>query len=301
MPNLKAYKEKKLICPEAPHTLFIEPTNCCNLACVFCPNRIQTRTREYMSMPLFRFILNEAKEAGVKKINLFFLGESLLHPQIFKMLGLIRESGIHCRLNTNATLLTRSRAKKLITNPPDELTISFDGATKEIYEKLREKGSYQQTKENIQHLLETRATSSIPFQINIEMIETPETAAHFDSFEAEMKKFHPDTITRKTFRNWLGTIEGQSQPETPKYICSYPWKAMAVLVDGTAVPCCVDYDGRFPLGHITEGLMELWNGEEMTHLRKYLIETQEKGLDHECECHQLCGQCDIANQDGEHS
>jgi hypothetical protein len=62
----------------------------------------------------------------------------------------------------------------------------------------------------------------------------------------------------------------------------------------------VDYDGSFPLGHITDGLMDLWNGHEMQHLREYLIKTVDEGLDHTCECYELCADCDIPNQDGEH-
>ena len=60
MPNLKAYKNSQVECPQAPYTLFVEPTNHCNLKCTFCPQKDQKRSLGFLDMGLYRDLTYEA-------------------------------------------------------------------------------------------------------------------------------------------------------------------------------------------------------------------------------------------------
>ncbi|MBT3784500.1 radical SAM protein [bacterium] len=297
MPNLQAYKNSEIICPEGPYTLFIEPTNHCNLACVFCPQKSQERDLGFMSMEVFDSILEDARNNDVRKINIFFLGESLMHKRLFEMIGKIRVSGLESRLNTNATFLDESRAKQLLESGLDFLTISFEGTDKKTYESLRVKANYETTMANIRRLLEMRQGSGFTTSINIEIIDMEETHAGLDNFEKEMWKLSPDEVSRKVYRNWIGYLSAQKNLslQDAYNVCSYPWRSMAALWDGTYVPCCVDYDGKYPLGTFKEGLINVWNGQRMRDLRRYLIDRKtDLHKNHgQRECHGLCSRCDI--------
>ena len=49
------------------------------------------------------------QKIGVRKFNLFFLGESLMHKSLFEMIQLANDNGIQTRLNTNASFLDSGR------------------------------------------------------------------------------------------------------------------------------------------------------------------------------------------------
>ena len=50
--------------------------------------------------------------------------------------------------------------------------------------------------------------------------------------------------------------------------CIRLWRGMAILWNGTCVPCCYDLCGSTPVGDLTgRSLEDVWLGEELTHLR----------------------------------
>lgn len=304
MDNLEAYRKSETHCPQAPWTLFVEPTNHCNLKCVFCPQKSQERDLGFLSMDLYKKVLEEAAEIGVHKFNLFFLGESLMHKSLFEMIQLASDHGVQTRLNTNASFLDERRSRELLESGLDYLTISFEGVNKEIYENLRVKGNFEKTSQNIQTVIRQKKEGNYKTQISIEIIDLEETQPFLPEFEERMRSYGPDEIVTKVYRNWIGYLEAQKDLslQDAYQVCSYPWRSMALLWDGTFVPCCVDYDGKYPLGHAKDGIMNAWNGEKMLELRRYLIERKKDlrsshGLR---KCHGLCVTCDIPFQEEDH-
>jgi MoaA/NifB/PqqE/SkfB family radical SAM enzyme len=297
MSNLDAYKARHLECQQGPFTLFIEPTNHCNLACDFCPQKSQKRPLGFMSTEVFERLILDAKNSQVQKINLFFLGESLMHKGLFHMIRKTGEAGIQSRLNTNASFLNEDKAQQLLDAGLNLLTISFEGVNQEVYENLRIKGNYKVTLKNIQHILDLKRRLGAKTKITIEIIELPETLPYLDKFQSQMIGLGADQVHRKVYRNWVGYLKAQKNIslEDEYSVCSYPWRSMAVLWDGTFVPCCVDYDGKLPLGTYKEGIMAAWNSKTMQNLRQYLI-FRKKNLKSDQgfpSCHNLCSTCDI--------
>tara|TARA_Y100000589_G_scaffold136231_1_gene130355 strand:- start:49 stop:972 length:924 start_codon:yes stop_codon:yes gene_type:complete len=304
MPNLKAYNNSQVECPVAPYTLFVEPTNHCNLKCTFCPQKDQKRSLGFLDVGLFRELTEEAAQIGVRKFNLFFLGESLMHKSLFEMIRLAKSNGIQTRLNTNASFLDNKRAEELLETGLDLLTVSFEGVNKEIYERLRVKGNFERTSSNIRNVIKLKHRKKSDTQISIEIIDLPETSPYMKDFTKTMQSYGPDEIVTKVYRNWIGYLKAQKNLALEDHynVCSYPWRSMALLWDGTFVPCCVDYDGRYPLGNAKDGIMNAWNGEPMKKLRQYLIDRKNDLRKHhgQRECHGLCSVCDIPFQADDH-
>ncbi|PCJ17577.1 MAG: hypothetical protein COB02_13205 [Candidatus Cloacimonadota bacterium] len=303
MDNLKKYKQLSSVCDEAPYTLFIEPTNHCNLACTFCPQKDQTREKGFMKREVFLSILEDAVKSGVKKINLFFLGESLMHKELFFMIKEIVKSGLECRLNTNASFLDEKKAIELLNTGIQYITISFEGVNKKVYESLRVKGNYEVTLANITKVIELKNKMKLSCEISIEIIELDETKEFIPEFKKQMNLLNPDQLNVKVYRNWIGYLTAlKSENISDHYnVCSYPWRSMAVLWDGTFVPCCVDFDGIYPLGKNIK-IMDAWNSLEMIKLRKWLIARKNNFslTKTSSKCSGLCSECDIPFQKEDH-
>ena len=126
--------------PYGPIKLHIEPTSACNLRCPMCPQSVLAdelkKQKPFMDMGLFRRIIDEARPS-VREANLFFRGESLMHPDIYEMIEVCERAGIAAHINTNATLLRDEKIEQLLDAAPSKLTISFDSGEPEQYEVMR--------------------------------------------------------------------------------------------------------------------------------------------------------------------
>ena len=139
-----------------PQSMSIEPYNVCNLRCIMCPYKEMTRRKESMSMGLFKKIVDNAARIGVKTINLSFYNEPLIDPLLFERIDYVKSKGIKVMFYSNGTVINREKIDKILSNPPDVIIFSFDGATKDVYEKIRIGSRFERTKQNIINLINER-------------------------------------------------------------------------------------------------------------------------------------------------
>ena len=94
-------------------------------------------------------------------VKLIWRGEPLLHPKVKELIQYAKESGIiEVIINTNGTNLNTKKANELIDSGLDQLIYSFDGGTKETYEKMRpgrfKKNNFEDVFNNIKNFYEIK-------------------------------------------------------------------------------------------------------------------------------------------------
>jgi MoaA/NifB/PqqE/SkfB family radical SAM enzyme len=124
----------------APRTVMIELTNECQLACSTCP-RDKKDAADYdlgtMSFETFQRVFAGFGDE-VDTLDLTGLGESLTHPDIFRVIRHVRaKRKVHIYLTTNTILLTPRNLERLTADPVDTLCISIDGVTQAQYAAIR--------------------------------------------------------------------------------------------------------------------------------------------------------------------
>ncbi|HEX2032099.1 MAG TPA: radical SAM protein [Actinomycetota bacterium] len=141
--------------PALPRHVQFEVTGACNLRCRMCLVRYQPPINKIQgSLPfeLFRRVVDAIP--GLRKITLQGLGEPLLAPDLFAMIEYVKPRGIRMGFNTNATLLTRDRAERLVDGQLSWLHFSLDGATASTFEGVRDGASFDRVRRNIEGLVE---------------------------------------------------------------------------------------------------------------------------------------------------
>lgn len=104
--------------------------------CIHCFRRAAKDLKDcQMDLNLFKKLIEEAIEVGVKKIVFSGWGEPLTHPLANHMLKFCKDSGLHVALNTNGLLLPKFT--KLMIDYVDELYISLDAGTSKTYSLVR--------------------------------------------------------------------------------------------------------------------------------------------------------------------
>ncbi len=143
-----------------PTYVQMEPVGQCNLRCTMCPIQFRQDGPPYgppafMDFAVFTRLVDEF--TGLKHLHLQGLGEPMMHPRFFDMVAYAVDKGIRVTTNTNLSLINLKRADQCITSGLDILHISIDGATPEMYERIRVRGHYDRLVRNIEMVLAARS------------------------------------------------------------------------------------------------------------------------------------------------
>jgi radical SAM protein with 4Fe4S-binding SPASM domain len=141
--------------PALPRELQIEVTGACNLRCRMCLVRYRPpldRHRASLDFERFKTLVDALPE--LETVTLQGLGEPLMAPDLFEMLEYGAARGLRMGFNTNATLLTRRTAERLVDARLDWLHVSLDGATAATYESIRDGSNFAKVRRNVRGLVE---------------------------------------------------------------------------------------------------------------------------------------------------
>jgi MoaA/NifB/PqqE/SkfB family radical SAM enzyme len=123
-----------------PRLVQIGITEACNYRCLMCPYHnpeVNCRHRESeqprMSYELFARLLVRLRRMGTQAVDLCGNGEPLTHPEAMEMIALAREMGFTLTLATNAALLTKERARRLVELGLRRMHVSVNAGSDETY------------------------------------------------------------------------------------------------------------------------------------------------------------------------
>lgn len=149
--------------------LFWETTIKCNLACAHCRRieaneAIVTDLSTEQAMDLIDQLAEVGSAQPMMPVLVFSGGEPLCRSDLFDLTAHARKAGLTLALASNGTMIDSDVAEKIRASGIARVSISLDGATAEVHNKLRRmQGSFEAALEGIARLRE----KSVPFQINI--------------------------------------------------------------------------------------------------------------------------------------
>jgi len=254
-------------------------TNACNANCIMCPHH-KLKNIGTMDMKLYKKIIDNCSKLKIKMITLSFFGEPLLDKTLIEKIKYSKEKGLQVGFYSNASLLTKDWAIELIKSHLDGITISFDGYTKETYEKIRRGLKFDVVKKNILNLIKIRKdlNKNHP-KINLVLVELEENKNEIKSFYEEWKN-KVDSINIINMRNWANEIDKKGTKESfhfnykiKRKPCSLIWQKMVIDWNGDAVLCCDDWNHSTILGNLKkQSIEEIWKGEKLKKIREAHIE-----------------------------
>jgi len=288
-----AYRRRQAALQHLPLRLWIETASCCNLRCVMCPNKdVAAADKGLMSLELFQKIIDQARHFALD-VNLHHRGEPLMNPALFDMIRYANAAKLKVRFHTNGALLDEVKARRLLEAGPDLISFSFDGFTKETYERVRVGATFEKTRDNILRLVALRRELGLkqPYVV-IEKIRFRNQAAEgapavagdptaMQTLHRQFLEAGVDEIIEKEEYVWAEPARdaahsdagGSAAPAVAEKrtctVCTFPWYAMVICADGTVTPCPQDFHAVLNLGNAREtSLKEIWNGPAYRQLRR---------------------------------
>ena len=270
-----------------PLCVDIELSAMCDLACPFCYRQFIATPDRLMDDSLCLSIIDQAAEMGVPSIKFNWRGEPLLHPRLPEFVAYAKDKGIpDTIINTNAVTLTEKKGVALIEAGLDFLIYSFDGGSRQSYEKMRPgrfaRNSFDAVYGNIRTFHESRKRLNSPFPFTkIQMVLTEDT---YDEQEAFFELFNDcvDDVSVKAYTERGGSLKDLDEAnfkkvaeaaeklglpiDSPYYRdmngsvhiaagrlpCEQPFQRMSVSCDGAVSMCCYDWGIEHPIGFMAE-------------------------------------------------
>jgi len=277
--------------PKTPPILYIEPTNHCNINCICCSSAKSSRKKGYMDFNLFKNIVDEATQIGVKKIHLFLHGEPLLHPHIIEMISYIKSKHLSLYLVTNGMLLDKKKGESILqtgVNKDDIFVFSILGYSKEVHEKVMNGVNHEIVVQNIYDFLRLRGKKDKKHPvIKCVLGIVPENLHEKEQFLRFWKHIvdHVDIeVLSESFRYY--------KTKTPiiksrKNTCIMLWERMMIFWNGDVTMCCADVDGDYILGNVKDkSISEIWNSQKLLSIKKLHSEKKFNAIP-------LCSNCDM--------
>ncbi len=297
-PRYVAYRERwernprDEIVSDFPLHLDIELSGRCNLMCSHCLRHSRRINIGDMEVETFKKIIDEGEKYGLCAIDLDWLGESFLHPQLISMGEYAKSKGIlDVMISTNGTLIDKDMSKRLLDSGSlDTIVFSLDAVTESTYDRLKVGSSFKLVNGHIEYLINSKEKRGLKKpKIIVQMIDQKQSHEELMSF-IHYWRSRADGVRISTYLSPDGKPNDKRRAQnTPKTIfpCPKLWQRLTIAWDGTVYPCIGDNACRSPLGNVKEtNIYDLWHGDVLKDLR-------EKHKRFKADDVEICRHCDL--------
>lgn len=257
-----------------PLFLDIEVTNACNLKCPFCVTTISGDKYEkgFITKYHVEKIIDEGANNGLYGIKFNIRGEPLLHKFIDYFVYYAKQNNmVDVYFNTNAVFLTDIMSNKLIDAGLDRISVSFEGYTKEIYERNRVGSNYELVLKNVKELQKIKKRRNVNYpKVRVQTVKLPEIDMQ------QYKNFWESIADEVAYLDYKD-MDIKKIDIISLWKCPQIWQRMAVLWNGDIFPCNHDDNCFLNLGNINNvSIKDSWNSLYVQRLR----DIHRKGLAH---------------------
>ena len=182
----------KMVMQYSPNdSLRVKIENACNLRCTFCHQEGNGKANR-MTLLQMQSIINFAKKYGYCRLHLTG-GEPTLHPEIGKIIQLIKKSGLTCALTSNGQYKPRI-IDELIDSRLDSINFSIPTINVDAWTGIQINGSERKSTRQINSVIRAIDHSirrGLRTKLNIVVGNNPERAIevidNYSNSEAELR------------------------------------------------------------------------------------------------------------------
>lgn len=267
---LWSYLRRSVAPKGLPVEYIVETTAKCNLYCPMCPRETHKQPKLDMTDEIFNRLVQESG-GSAEHMMLIGLGEPFMDSKIFHRIEYCERHNISTLLSTNGTFLDEKLAARLLDSPLEQITLSFDGATKRSYEYYRKGAKFEKVRDNFVRFARMKHERKAKMQAVIQMVRMEKNTDEVEDFRRFWGAVPgiDQVRIKEDETNVLQPLAGRVQNGSARP-CHYLWRGpMYVRHNGEVHACCQSYmlDGA-PVGHIgTQSIEEIWNSVEMQRLR----------------------------------
>ncbi|MBV8534579.1 MAG: radical SAM protein [Alphaproteobacteria bacterium] len=295
----------------SPIRLDIENVSRCNFRCTMCHVSDWPKSKRAADMTFADFKKLVDSQDGLVELKIQGLGEPTMGGDTyFEMIRYARAQHIWVRTTTNASRLhLKDCYKKLVDSGVNEIQISIDGATKEVFEGIRRGSVFERVVANCKlinrycdekGIIRTKMWTTVQ-KTNVHQLPDLVELAHemgfkrmafsFDLVDFGIKKWRSTNdnaavtaidveLCRKmlararslgiTLAFW--NVTSRYDTDEPKHMCSWPFERAYISSDMRIVPCCIIGNPETSDVGDARKFASEWNGKALVEFRQAHLE-----------------------------
>ncbi|MBR3841041.1 MAG: radical SAM protein [Erysipelotrichales bacterium] len=268
--------------------VYIEILNYCQFNCSFCPKT--KRAKKILNPDEFKHIVKQVKEY-TDTIYLHVLGEPLLHDKLDELLQIAENENLKVNITTNGYAINETKHILLKHSNIRKINFSLHSVEDVNHKNISEK----EYMNNILTFTSEAVASNITViyrlwdtnkKDNTMLTLLKEAYPNFE-FNHEVSPQNGHRLAYRVFLHQANIFEwpvqSTKEAELEGY-CLALKSHIAILSDGTVVPCCLDSEGQINLGNIFESsLTEILHSNLATSIKV--------GFQNHKAIHPLCKTC----------
>ena len=263
--------------------IYIEITNICNLNCSFC-SKVE-KPRKMLTTFEFKEIVEKIKDY-TDYIYLHVKGEPLTHPNIIEFIDIAKEYNLKVNLTTNGVLFPKyvEELSKCENLSKINFSLHSENNIPNYCEKIFDSVN-KLNNQTVIYRLWTLKENELD-EKSTEIVDKIKNHYKLDNLFIEKVKTENNVKINST--TYVDKDNEFSWPEINEYksngYCYALKTQIAILSDGTVVPCCLDSNGQIELGNIFNNtLEEIISSERYQNLKKSFQDRKP--------CEELCKSC----------
>ncbi len=244
--------------------VYIEISNICNLQCSFCPEVI--RPKGLMTKEVFSKIIQQVGPL-TEQVCFHLMGDPLVHPDLAEFVGLCAEHDVRINLVSNGVLLREKQAKILLHPAFRQVNFSLHSfpdnfATRDPKPYLEriftftEAAFEQRSDLYLNYRLWNLSSPRGQQSKNIQMLEAIQERFQVTIPSDIDVRYRKSILVKNRLYLHFDTEFIWPGIDLPilgeKGTCYGLTSHFGILMDGTVVPCCLDKEGKIPLGNVID-------------------------------------------------
>ncbi|CDD22345.1 radical SAM domain protein [Firmicutes bacterium CAG:313] len=236
--------------PNNKKTIYLEITTKCNLACPFCPSSDEKNHFD-MDIKKCKEVIDKIKD-NVEILYFHVLGEPILHSNFSEIVEYAHQNGLKLGLTTNGVEINKITKVMLEEEYFEKINISLQCLIKFSNERRKK------YLDNLKQFIVFKNMHSPKLPINLRLWND-KSKKEINDLNQKIEDTINDWLNEQNYQNIRFSYADEfvwpnlnSDIVLPYTNCLGAKKQIAILIDGSVVSCCLDYNGNTKIGNIFE-------------------------------------------------
>ncbi|WP_406826873.1 radical SAM protein [Pedobacter sp. KACC 23697] len=282
----------------------LEVTSRCNATCGFCPRSVMPDVKSFIAVSTVENLANNIKNGPQRLVVLCGIGESLLHPQIERIVEILTAANAYVAMTSNGALMNENIFRQLVKAGLKSVNFSVNAATGSTHELVMGMKNFHKVKANIERALEIKEELNADIKVNVSFVVCEQNEHEVDQFVENWKGSSATQIWLHPVNNRAGLLgAGMKSVKMDSFFTTYAGDQRVVVdvfrdhdetdnlckiaknlafisADGTMRLCAMDYQRVTAHGNINSTTLQQLQFDKLSGFIKGDYDT-------------LCGNCDF--------
>lgn len=190
----------------------LELTSVCDAVCTFCPREVMPDRKRFISLEVVDRLAADLREHRPVVVVLCGIGESLLHPQVDRIVATLAGTGTRIEMTTHGAKMTPDRFERLAGLGLAGVHFSLNAMTADTRRRVMKLKDFDKTMTNVQSVLELRRRGYSHVDVHVSFVVCEANMREVQAFVEFWRPRGVSQIWLHPLNNRNGLLSSDARP-----------------------------------------------------------------------------------------